>query len=65
MNGKHERAARPAPADLNSREAVEHFRKGAEEFMKKATRSKESAMKALVESGIYTKTGKLSKNYRS
>jgi len=64
MNGKHKRAATPASADLSSREAVEHFRKSAEEYMKKATRSKESAMKALVESGIYTKSGKLSKNYR-
>jgi len=65
MNGKRKRAATPGPTDLNTREAVEHFRKAAEEFMKKATRSKESAMKVLVESGIYTKSGKLSKNYRS
>ncbi|MGB8683169.1 MAG: hypothetical protein WCD12_09810 [Candidatus Binatus sp.] len=65
MNGKHKRAATPAPADLNSREAVEHFRKAAEEFTKKATRSRESAMKVLVEAGIYTKSGKLTKNYRS
>jgi hypothetical protein len=65
MNGKHKRAATPAPTDLSSREAVEHFRKAAAEFMKKATRSRKSAMKALVESGIYTKSGKLSKNYRS
>ncbi len=64
MNGKNKRAARPAPADLNSREAVEHFRKAAAEFTKKATRSKESAMKVLVEAGIYTKSGQLTKNYR-
>ena len=65
MNGKNKRTFRPGPTDLNSREAVEHFRKAAAEFTKKATRSKESAMKVLVESGIYTKSGKLTKNYRS
>ena len=65
MNGKHKRAAAPSPTDLTSREAVEYFRKAAAAFTKKATRSKESAMKALVESGIYLKSGKLSKNYRS
>jgi hypothetical protein len=65
MNGKDKRAAAKVPADLTSREAVEHFRKSAEEFTRKATRSKESAMKVLVESGIYTESGELSKNYRS
>jgi hypothetical protein len=65
MNGKDKRAATTVPADLSSREAVERFRKGAAEFTKKAARSKESAMKVLVESGIYTESGKLSKNYRS
>jgi hypothetical protein len=65
MNGKNKRSSRPGPTDLNSVEAVEHFRKAAAEFMKKAGRSKESALKALVESGIYTKSGKLTKNYRS
>ncbi len=52
------------PADLSSREAVERFRVSAAEFTKKGTRSKESAMKVLVGSGIYTKSGKLTKNYR-
>jgi hypothetical protein len=65
MNGKNKRSFRPGPTDLNSLEAVEHFRKAAAEFMKKAGRSKESALKALVESGIYTKSGRLTKNYRS
>jgi len=65
MRGKDKRAATTVPADLSTREAVERFRKGAEEFTRKATRSKESAMKVLVESGIYTESGKLSKNYRS
>ncbi len=65
MNGKNKRVATTGLTDLNSREAVEHFRKAAAEFMKKFGRSKESAMKVLVEAGIYTKSGKLTKNYRS
>ena len=50
--------------DLSSAEAVERFREAAARFTKKATRSKASAIKVLVESGIYTKSGKLTKNYR-
>jgi hypothetical protein len=65
MSRKDKKAAKTVPADLNSREAVERFRKAAEEFTRKGTRSKESAMKVLVESGIYTASGELSKNYRS
>lgn len=65
MNGKNKRSFRTSPTDLNSPEAVEHFRKAVAEFTKKAMRSKQAAMKVLVESGIYTKSGKLSKNYRS
>jgi len=34
MNGKNKRSFRPGPTDLNSVEAVEHFRKAAAEFMK-------------------------------
>jgi hypothetical protein len=63
MSGKHRRTRKPV-SDLNSREAVERFRESAAEFTKAATRSKESAMKVLVDSGIYTESGKLSKNYR-
>ena len=51
-------------ADLSSREAVKRFRDAAAEFTKEGTRSKESAMKVLVESGIYTESGELTKNYR-
>jgi hypothetical protein len=51
-------------ADLSTLEAVVRFREAAAEFTKKATRTRESAMKVLVESGIYTKSGKLTKNYR-
>jgi hypothetical protein len=64
MSGKDKRATVDASTDLTSREAVERFRKAAAEFTKEATRSQESAMKVLVDSGIYTESGKLSKNYR-
>jgi len=57
--------ASKTPAGLSSREAVKRFRDAAAEFTKEGTRSKESAMKVLVESGIYTESGKLSKNYRA
>jgi hypothetical protein len=65
MSGKNQRPATKIPDDLSSREAVERFREAAAEFTKKGTRSKESAMKVLIESGIYTESGKLSKNYRA
>lgn len=64
MSGKDKRASRTVP-DLGSREAVERFREVAAEFTKVAARSKESAMKVLIDSGIYTESGKLNKNYRS
>ncbi len=50
--------------DLSSREALAEFLKAADEYDAKATRSKESALKALIDSGIYTKSGKLSKHFR-
>lgn len=65
MSVKDKKPATKVPADLSSREAVRRFREAAAEFTKEGTRSKESAMKVLVESGIYTESGKLSKNYRS
>ena len=65
MSGKSKRPATKIPTDLSSLEAVKRFREAAAEFTKEGTRSKESAMKVLVESGIYTESGKLSKNYRS
>ena len=64
MSGKRKRGTREPVSDLSSREAVERFRESAAEFTKAATRSKESAMKVLVDSGIYTGSGKLTKNYR-
>jgi len=65
MAGKSKIASRRAPIDLSSPEAVERFREAAAAFTKEGTRSKEAAIKVLVESGIYTKSGKLTKNYRS
>ena len=65
MSGKNKRPAIKIPADLSSREVVKRFREAAAAFTKEGTRSKESAMKMLVESGIYTESGKLSKNYRA
>ncbi len=49
--------------DVNTPEAVEVFRKAAEAFTKRATKSKESARKVLVAEGIYTKSGRLTKHY--
>jgi hypothetical protein len=51
-------------ADLSSLDAVRRFREAAAEFTKEATRSKQSAMRVLVEAGIYQESGKLTKNYR-
>jgi hypothetical protein len=64
MAVKRKIAFEKGATDLSSPEAVERFREAAAEFTKEATRSKESARKALVEAGIYTKSGKLTKNYR-
>lgn len=41
------------------------FRKAAKEFTKKATRSKKAARKVLANSGIYTKSGKLTSKYKN
>jgi len=51
--------------NLNSPEAVEHFRKVVADWAKKAMRSKASARKAMIESGIWDKSGRLTKTYRS
>ncbi|MGJ5815156.1 hypothetical protein [Paludibaculum fermentans] len=52
------------PTDLNTPEAVEHFRKAAQAFTKSATVSREAALAVLVKEGIATKSGKLTKRYR-
>ena len=49
--------------DFNSRETIARFRKAAEAFNHRATKSKAAARKVLVEEGIYTKNGKLTKQY--
>jgi len=49
--------------DLNSREAVENFRKAAKAFTTRAVKSPATARKVLVDEGIYTKSGKLTKRY--
>jgi hypothetical protein len=55
----------PPETDLNTPEAVARFRKSAAAFVKEATRSRASALKVLVEIGVYNKSGKLKKRYRS
>src|SRR5208282_4144345 len=65
MSVKEKKRTTKIPVDLSSHEAVKRFREAAAEFTKEGTRSRESAMKVLVESGIYTESGKLSKNYRT
>ena len=40
------------------------FKRAAKAFTLKATRSPETALAVLVEAGIYTRSGKLTKNYR-
>ena len=42
-------------------EAFEQFRKAAEAFGKRTNRSKATARKVLIAEGIYTKTGRLTK----
>jgi hypothetical protein len=54
-----------AQFDLNSPEGVERFRKAAQVFTSRATRSQASARKVLIDEGIYTKAGKLTKRYSS
>jgi hypothetical protein len=49
--------------ELNSPEAVERFRKAAKAFTTRAIKSQATARKVLVDEGIYTKSGKLTKRY--
>ena len=50
--------------DLNTPEGVEWFRKATEAHTKWAKKNPEAAFAELVAMGIYTKKGKLTKNYR-
>lgn len=48
---------------MNSTEALERFRRAAEAFTVRAIKSQATARRVLVDEGIYTKTGKLTKQY--
>jgi len=61
LNGKN---GAGSVADLSSPEALERFRKAAEAFAARANRSRETAKRLLISEGIYTKSGKLARNYR-
>jgi hypothetical protein len=49
--------------ELSSPEAVERFRKAAKAFTTRSIKSQAAARKVLVDEGIYTKSGKLTKRY--
>jgi hypothetical protein len=49
--------------ELTSPEGVERFRKAAKAFTTRSTKSQVVARKVLVDEGIYTKSGKLTKHY--
>lgn len=51
-------------ASVLTQEDADRFSKQAEAWGRKVTRTKAEAKKTLVALGIYTKSGKLSKNYR-
>jgi len=53
----------PARPELNSPEAVERFRNAAKAFTLRAVKSRVSARRVLIDEGIYTKSGKLTKRY--
>jgi hypothetical protein len=53
-----------AAADIGSREALNRFRKAAAVFTVRSIQSRETARHVLISEGIYTKSGKLAKNYR-
>lgn len=50
-------------ASINTLKAARQFRKDAAAYTAKAISSKKEAQKTLVKLGIYTNSGKLSKNY--
>lgn len=60
------RTAKTGPSlagTTTAKDEVERFRKAAEAYSKRVLRSRETARKALVELGIYTKSGKLTRHY--
>jgi hypothetical protein len=50
-------------ADLSSQGIVDQFRRAAKQLTDKATATPDTARELLVSEGIYTKSGRLSKNY--
>lgn len=52
-----------APVSVSTEADVERFRKAAEAWGKKATKSKKSAKNTLVRLGMLTASGKLTKRY--
>jgi hypothetical protein len=50
--------------DPRSENFTRDFKRAAKAFTRKATQSPEHALAVLVEEGIYTPTGRLTKNYR-
>jgi hypothetical protein len=50
--------------DISSSRALNRFRKAAKAFTTRATKSRATALETLVSEGIYTKSGRVSKNYR-
>lgn len=50
--------------DLASPQALKRFRLAAKAFTLKVSKSEASARKVLIDEGIYTKSGKLTKRYR-
>ena len=50
-------------ASVNTRKAAAKFRRDAESYTTKATKSQKKARATLVDLGIYTPSGKLSKRY--
>jgi Spy/CpxP family protein refolding chaperone len=49
----------------DDRAFIAEFRKSSQSHVDKVTQTKESAMKELVDAGIYDRRGKLRKQYRS
>ncbi len=50
--------------DPRSASFTREFKRAAKAFTRNATKSPERALEVLVEAGIYTPNGRLSKNYR-
>jgi hypothetical protein len=57
--------AMPAKFDLNDPSIVGEFERAAATHKRASTRSKSTAMKALVKEGVLTKNGRLTAKYRS